>query len=260
MYNASTRTADAWHALFRMLFAELGLRIDIVAHAWPLPLSELWARDNLACGFMCGWPFVNDTSRRVVPLAVPVPEPASYAGLPRYRSEFLVHRSSEARSLSEALSGRIGWMAVDSQSGYQAPRAALGALSNSGEPLFSESKGPLHTPARVLNALNAGEIDLTAVDSFYLDLVRHHAPESIANLRTVGYTSWTPIPLLVASSARPSSEIAAIGEALRALHTMAGYEALMRDVLVRKFIAPDIAAYGTLLELAKTFPSYDTIR
>ncbi|WP_086380799.1 phosphate/phosphite/phosphonate ABC transporter substrate-binding protein [Caballeronia sordidicola] len=260
MYNASVKTAEAWNSLFSRLFAELELQIDIVAHAWPLPLTELWAREDLACGFMCGWPFVNETDHQIVPLAVPVPEPAWYAGLHRYRSEFLVNRSSAACSLATAFGGRIGWMSVDSQSGYQAPRAALGALSNDGKPLFAASIGPLHTPARALDALNAGEVDVVAVDCFYLDLARHHAPESVANFRTIGYTAWMPIPLLVASSARPESEIAAIREALVSLHTVAGYDALMRDVLVREFRMPEIAAYRSLIEMAEAFPSYDTIR
>ncbi|MGH8779869.1 hypothetical protein [Paraburkholderia sp.] len=70
----------------------------------------------------------------------------------------------------------------------------------------------------------------------------------------------SPSSGLVASSARPESEIAAIREALGSLHTVTDYDTLMRDVLVREFRMPEIVAYRSLIEMAEAFPWYDTIR
>ncbi|CAG9242809.1 phosphate/phosphite/phosphonate ABC transporter substrate-binding protein [Paraburkholderia caribensis] len=255
MYNASVCTTEAWQSLFEKLFLELGLTVEIIRHAWPLQLSTLWERKDLVCGFMCGWPFTGETGSNVVALAAPVPAPVSYEGLPRYRSEFLVRKDSPALSLVESLGTRIGWMSEDSQSGYQAPRATLGALLV-GPRLFSASIGPLHTPKRALEALDRAEIDITAVDSFYLDLLRCHAPEHLANFRTVHYTEWTPIPLLVAARTRPAQEINAIREALLSLHLRSEYHELLSQVLVREFRLPDVSAYGMLRTMAARFPEY----
>ena len=40
------------------LARECGVDLDVIDHAFPLPLAELWSRHDLACAFMCGFPYV----------------------------------------------------------------------------------------------------------------------------------------------------------------------------------------------------------
>ena len=58
MYNATTSVETAWDALFGQVFTDLGWPVEVIPHAWPAPLPELWERPDLVCGFMCGLPFV----------------------------------------------------------------------------------------------------------------------------------------------------------------------------------------------------------
>src|SRR5262245_52549711 len=202
MYNAVPRAARAWHSLFERLFSDTGVAIQIIEHSAPEPIDALWKMPDLCCAFMCGWPFVQSLQSAVPmrAIAAPVPSPARYQDLPRYCSEFLVRESSGWQSLEETFGHRFGWMAANSQSGFNAPRAHLARLAATKQRgLYSDVRGPFGTPMKTLEALQNDEIDIVALDCFFLDLCRHHEPARLAGIRCVETTRWTPIPLLVAA-------------------------------------------------------------
>ena len=250
MYNAGPRAASAWRALFARVFAQTGLAPEWIEHRWPQPIAELWARPDLACDFMCGWPFVRDG--RMHPIAAPVPSPSRYEHQSRYCSEFLVRESSHWTSLEDTFGHRFGWMAVDSQSGFNAPRAHLAPFVGARRPaLFSEVRGPLGSPMKALEALKSGEVDAIALDSYYLDLLRRHEPERMAGIATVGTTEWTPMPLLVAAPGMPRAAIQGLAEYLESVHEMPDFAPLLAGVLLERFEAPRVASYDRLEEMAR---------
>ena len=118
--------------------------------------------------------------------------------------------------------------------------------------VFAASIGPLDTPARTLAALRTRQIDVTALDGFYLDLLRHHAPDELAGLQSIAVTPWTPNPLLVASDTMPEPARRALADKLAGLD--ASYRALLDAVLVERFVVPDVAAYRVLLEPVSAYP------
>ena len=254
MYEAVPAAARAWRALFARVFADAGLDLAIVEHRPPAPLRELYERDDLGCAFMCGWPFVR--SGRMRPIAAPVPSPPRYEHLPRYCSEILVREASGWTNLEQTFGHRFGWTAADSQSGFNAPRAYLAAYvvpsrQTPGPNLYSEVKGPLGAPMAALEALHREEVDVIALDCFWLDLVRRHDPSKLAGVRTVATTPWTPIPLLVAAPGADDASIARLRETLTAIHERPDYAPLLADVLVERFVAPDAAAYANLEAMAR---------
>lgn len=250
MYNAAPRAAQAWRALFERVFAEADLEIEVIEHGAPAPIADLWARADLCCAFMCGWPFVRSGAMR--PIAAPVPSPARYAGLPRYCSEFLVREASGWRRLEETFGQRFGWMSGDSQSGFNAPRAHLARFVSAARPrLFSQSRGPLGAPMKALEALREGDVDVIALDGFFLDLCRHHEPGRLAGIRCVDTTPWAPIPLLVAAPGIDEEAVARLRAHLLDLHLRPSFAALLRDVLLTRFTMPDLEAYGELEAMAR---------
>jgi ABC-type phosphate/phosphonate transport system substrate-binding protein len=262
MYNAGPRAAAAWCALFEPVFAELALDIRIVEHRWPEPLAALWERSDLCCSFMCGWPFARSV-RAMQAIAAPVPSPPSYAGLPRYRSEFLVREASGWSTLEESFGHRFGWMATDSQSGFNAPRAHLARLRGAGRGrLYGEVRGPLGTPAATLEALRSGAVDVVALDSYFLDLCRRHQPEAVAAMRTVARTPWAPIPLLVAAPGIDPRIVERLRARLLSLHGAPEYAPRLADVLLERFAVPEPDAYPALEAMAALAAEqgYETIR
>jgi ABC-type phosphate/phosphonate transport system substrate-binding protein len=250
MYNAGPRAAAAWRALFERVFAEAGVAIDWIEHRWPQPIAELWGRPDLGCDFMCGWPFIR--SGQMLPIAVPVPSPPRYEHRSRYCSEFLVREASGWQRLEEAFGHRFGWMAADSQSGFNAPRAHLARFVTPERPaLFAKVRGPLGSPVKALEALHAGEVDAIALDSYFLDLCRWHEPGRLKGIASVAATEWTPMPLLVAAPATPRASVDALRDLLPTIHERPEYRPLLADVLLERFEAPRVEAYGQLEAMAR---------
>lgn len=250
MYNAVPAAARTWRLLFERVFAAAGVDVEFIEHRWPEPIAELWSRPDLCCAFMCGWPFAR--SGAMQPIAASVPSPPRYEGLPRYCSEFLVREASGWTSLGEAFGHRFGWMAEDSQSGFNAPRAHLAALVTAQRPrLFSESIGPLGSPMKALEALREDRVDVVALDSFFLDLCRHHEPARLAGLRCVATTPWTPIPLLVAAPGVDTAIVSRLRAHLLDVHERPEYRPFMANVLLARFAEPDVESYEALEGMAR---------
>lgn len=250
MYSAGPGAAAAWKALFTRAFADTRLDVSIIEHAFPKPIDALWSEPALFGAFMCGWPYARDRSGMQA-IVAPVPSPPRYQSLPRYCSDYVVRAASGWTRLEDTFGHRFGWMARNSQSGFNAPRAHLATLATQGEPLFSEVKGPLGNPAQSLRALRAGEIDVVALDGFYLDLARHHEPASLQDLRVVGSTPWTPIPLLVAAPGVDARSVAILRDHLLAVDEIAAYRPLLAGVLLERFAAPDLDSYTSLETMAE---------
>lgn len=251
MYNATPRSAAAWRALFARVHADAGLEIEIVDHKWPQPIDELWSREGLCGAFMCGWPFVR-AAVAMQAIAAPVPIPTRYEGLPRYCSEFLVREESGWTSLEETFGHRFGWMAANSQSGFNAPRACLSRFVSASRPsLYAEAVGPLGAPAHALAALTERKVDVIALDSFYLDLLRQHDPARLAGMRCIATTGWTPIPLLVAAPEVGRDVVTHLRSRLLGLHERAPYVPLLAEAGVRRFARPDVASYAVLESMAR---------
>ena len=262
MYNAVPRVAQAWLALFERVFADADVDVRIIEHGWPDPIDALWRDPELCCAFMCGWPFVR-SGGTMQAIAAPVPSPARYQGLPRYCSEFLVREASGWRTLQETFGHRFGWMADNSQSGFNAPRAHLAQFSAPQRPaLYAEVHGPLGTPGKALEALHGGDVDVIALDSFFLDLCRYHEPVKLAGLRCVATTPWTPIPLLVAAAGLDETVVARLRRHLLDIDTQPSYAPLLADVLLARFVAPDVMSYRELESMARAASEtgYEMIR
>jgi len=262
MYNAGPRAEAAWRALFTRVFRDAGAEVEIVQHGFPAPIDALWSDPDLCCAFMCGWPFMRSAEGQQA-IAAPVPSPPRYEGLPRYCSDYVVRAASGWNSLEETFGHRFGWMSANSHSGFNAPRAHLAGLVTAERPsLFREVSGPLGAPMTTLTALREEKVDVVALDSFWLDLLRYHHPEKWEGLRVVGSTPWTAIPLLVAARGVDPTIVARLRDFLVALDGDSSYRPLLRETLVARFVSPPLETYGCLEAMAQeaTSRGYAAIR
>lgn len=249
MYNAAPGAKAAWKVLLERAFAGTGAEVEFVEHGFPRPIDELWREPGLFGAFMCGWPF-SRADRAMKPVAVPIPSPARYEGRPRYRSEFLARASRGWTKIEETFWHRIGWMSRDSQSGFNAPRHFLSAYAQ-GEALYAESHGPYGTPIRTLEALVADEVDVIALDGFFLDLLRRHDPARLEGLATVAETPWTPIPLLVAAPGVEAAKVERLRENLLRLGEQPGGAELLAGAMLRGFAVPRLEDYAVFEVMAR---------
>ena len=214
MYSVNPQAAAAWKELFGWLARESGVELDILDHAFPLPLSDLWSRPDLGCAFMCGFPFMLAT-HRPRPVVAPIPAKAPIAGRPLYATCLVVRGESDFHTIEDTFGGRLGYTVADSHSGYNALRHhLLPYYRQRGAKLYRESIGPLTTPRRVIEALLAGDIDVGPLDGYALDLMRFHQPEFESQIRVVATTDPAPIPFLVASWGCPGEIVSRLQAAL----------------------------------------------
>ncbi|HET7031880.1 MAG TPA: PhnD/SsuA/transferrin family substrate-binding protein, partial [Casimicrobiaceae bacterium] len=151
MYDVTPEARRHWHALMSAAAGAAELEVVCIDHPPPAPLTELWARDDLILGTMCGLPLATRYPD-VQPLAAPVTSPAG-EDRPTYRAVWLVRADSSFDTLASTFGGRIGWTVEHSHSGFNAPRHALLAFRSAARrELYRESVGPLGDPRSALAA------------------------------------------------------------------------------------------------------------
>lgn len=106
MYAVNPETAAAWSALFEHVAARSGIQLDVITHAAPAPLEELWRRDDLGLAFICGYPFATGMFL-VQPVAAPVL--LSGDGHPHYATHLVVRADGNIATLADSFGQRLGW-------------------------------------------------------------------------------------------------------------------------------------------------------
>jgi ABC-type phosphate/phosphonate transport system substrate-binding protein len=141
---------------------------------------------------------------------------------------------------------------LDSQSGYQAPRAffSAGALAAGGR-LFGTTIGPVVTPRRVVDSLLTGAADAGPLDAWWHDLLRHHEPAVAARLRVIARTPSTPMPFLAASGAMAQDVRTRLITAFDAVATTAELAETRATLQLFGFAQVDSAEYSRLAERAR---------
>ncbi len=237
MYAVNAIVEDAWRTLLEWVIARAEVPCEVIDYPAPAPLPAMWARPDVGCVFMCGYPIAN-AQRPPRILAAPVPSPVRYGGNPVYCTDIVVRANSPLRQLPDIFGHRFAFTTVDSQSGYQAPRHFLAPFARDrGGRLFDAVMGPLVTPRRVVEALLAGEADAGPLDSYFHDLLRAHEPALAAQLKVLASTPMTPVPALVAASTLPQAQAGRLTAALLAVAHAKELAPIRETLLLRGFAA-----------------------
>ena len=244
MYSVAPAAVEAWRRLFEWVSKESGFPLEIVEHAYPASLDDLWRREDLAAVSMCGLPFARDR-RALVAIAAPIPAAARYGGRPVYFTDFVVRTDSPFRALTETFGHRIAYTTPGSHSGYNAARHHLLRYRKpERRRLYAEAVGPVVTPRRAVEAVAAGNAEVAPIDSYALDLLRLYDPALARSVRTVESTAAAPIPPLIASAGVERNQASRLRQAL----TRAPAHLLERLTL-SGFAEVDVARYAVLVVL-----------
>ena len=248
MYAVGTQAAELWRALLSAVTAQGGLNVEVIEHAPPAAIDDLWRRTDMADVFMCGLPYSRADPKPTL-IAAPVPSPAEFAGLPKYWSELVVRRDSRFTDLQSTFGGKICFTAPNSQSGYAAALQYLMAFdvarsSKAGarSPLYREIAAPAITPLGAVTAVVAGTADVAPIDAYAYTLLQKHRGDLTSRLRTVARTARTPIPPLVASIEGAT----ALRAAFTAAHRDPALKVLLAGLELSHFVTPDPRDYDAL--------------
>ncbi len=248
MYNISPQVTAAWDQVFATVGVRAGVAFDVIYHAFPSPIEELWALPGLGCVLMCGYPYIRATPRPQL-LAAPVPSSGQYKNQPVYFSHLLVAEDSPFQTIEDTFDHRISWTIENSQSGYNAVRSYLLPYRTAERPrLYRESIGPLGTFSVGVEGLRRNEIDVVPIDSFSYDLMLRDTPEALAGTRVLATTPATPFPPLIAGHDIDPEIVDRIREALLDIDTVPGLRSHLDTMLIRKFVAVSPEHYEPLLQ------------
>src|ERR1700730_13987861 len=179
MYSVTPEVAALWRSLLAAVLGKVDAPIDIVDHAPPAPISELWQRPDKAAVFMCGLPWSLATPRPTL-VAAPRPSPAAYGGRACYWTDLVVRADSPFQSLEQTFGHRLALTTPESQSGYAAPLHALMA-HGAAKPLYREIIEPRFTPMGALRAVIENKAEVAPIDSYAWALLAKYAPALTAH-------------------------------------------------------------------------------
>jgi ABC-type phosphate/phosphonate transport system substrate-binding protein len=251
MYSPAAGAAAAWRDFFRWLARAADVPLDIVEHAAPAPLAELWARADLGACFMCGWPLAKRVAK-VRPLAAPVMHDPHAQGRAVYWTDFVVRFGSDFAKLEDTFGRRIAYTAKGSHSGYNAVRHHLLRFLHEGRrQLYSEVVGPVVTPRSAALAVLEGRVEVAPLDAYAHALMRRHDPNLALGLRVVDRSAFAPMPALVASAGLDPLLVTRLTDALIGAAVDPEARQILTRLGLKSFAPVDIASYDLTLAFEK---------
>ena len=171
-----------------------------------------WRRPDLLFGQMCGYPLVRFHGAKPNLIATPCYDVPGCEG-PNYSSVIVVHADSRAQSM-EDLRGRIAAISgLDSHSGCHVLRAMVAPLASAGSKFFGRQI-ITGSHAGSLEAIEAREADVAAIDAVTFGLIKRSMPNALGGFRLLGRTPRAPAPPYVTSSTMPKDTVERIRDAL----------------------------------------------
>jgi ABC-type phosphate/phosphonate transport system substrate-binding protein len=181
---------------------------------WPEDLLAHWRDPQLLLGQTCGYPLTHALAGAVQLVGVFRYNAPGCDGI-FCRSQLLARTEHTGRNLADFRDLRAAFNSDDSQSGYNALRAAVAPLALHGR-FFAEAIAT-GGHAASLAALQQGRVDIAAIDCVTLDGLRRNLPQALADLCTIGQTPAYPGLPLITGQSTSAAELRALQAVLAAL-------------------------------------------
>ena len=184
---------------------------------WPEDLLAHWRDPQLLLGQTCGYPLTHALAGAVQLVGVFRYSAPGCDGI-FCRSQLVARTEDAGRPLADFRGLRVAFNSDDSQSGYNALRAAVAPLARHGR-FFAEALAT-GGHAASMAAVQQGRADIAAIDCVTLDGLRRNMPQTVAGLCTIGQTMAYPGLPLITGHATSVAELQTL---------QAGLAALVRD-------------------------------
>jgi ABC-type phosphate/phosphonate transport system substrate-binding protein len=247
MYAVSPEAEGSWQALLGHVTREAEVPLDYVPYPAPQPLEDLWARPDLGCVLMCGYPIALRLAD-VEPIAAPIPDAGWAGSRPVYRSDLIVRKDSPYRTLEDTFGGVAGWTVPHSHSGFNAFRHhLLRYRTPERRRLYREVKGNLVTARRILDSVLVGSIDVGPLDAWWHRLITRHKPELTEGIHVLDSTALAPIPAFVAGPALPKASHTRLAQAFAAAASRPWFAELAEPLCLMGFAPVTREGYAPTL-------------
>ncbi len=248
MYAVTPAVEVVWRSLLQRITSTAGVTMEYLPYPAPQPLETLWARPDLGCVFMCGYPVALQLAA-VVPLAAPIPRASWAAGRPHYRSDLIVREDAPYLTLEDTFGGRAGWTVEHSHSGFNAFRHHLLQYRTAARPtLYREVLPNLVTARAILDAVREDRIDVGPLDAYWHLLIARHNPALTAGVRVLAATDVATLPAFVTAASTPAPTVDALRNAFADASRQPWFSDFADALLLDGFAPVEATDYARTLE------------
>ena len=214
----------------------------------PSDRHDAWRREGLLFSQTCGYPAA--TALRDVLRVVATPHYAAPGCEgPRYSSVVVAREASRVSALEELRGAVCAFNSRDSQSGYNALRAAIAPIARDGRFFARTVETGAH--AASMEAVRCGRADVCAVDCVTWALHARHRPSALSGLAVVGRTAQVPGLPFVTAAGVSDATLESVRSALGRVFDRADLAATREALLVRGVSILPIDAYEPLLAMER---------
>ena len=242
-----------------------GLSLHLKAHGFadvPVELTrtghyqDSWRSPNLLLSQTCGYSFANEFAGRLTAVVTPHYDVEGCEG-PNYSSHIMVRAKDGIGELRDLAGRRAAYNNRDSMSGMLALKLVFAPLAKGGTFFGETIESGGH--AKSLEALQAGRIDVCAIDSVCVAIARRHRPELVDGIVAIARSPLVPGLPYVTLTSRGEKDIERMRRAVadafadpalgpaRASLFLSGFSLLTPgDYAVMRDLERDMAAGGGL--------------
>ena len=211
--------------------------------------ERAWRRPDLLFGQVCGYPLVRSHGVKPKLIATPCYDVPGCEG-PEYSSVIVVHADSHASEM-EDLRGKVAAIsAIDSHSGCHILRAMVAPLASPGSRFFGRQM-ITGSHAGSLEAIEAGEADVAAIDAVTFSLIKRSMPDALGSFRVLGRSPLAPAPPFVTSASTSADQLSRIRDALVDALADPDLAACRDELMIRGAKIVEVAQYQRIEELAR---------
>lgn len=192
-------------------------RVRAAGYAAPDALDRvishdgIWLQPDLVLAQTCGYPYVSHLRGKVRLVATPVYDFAGGEGTERV-SFIIVAATSNAAALSDLRGSVAAINDWGSNSGMNLLRAAVMPLAREGRFFSSIKITGGHLPS--IEAVQAGEADVAAIDTVSWGLLARHRPDMLEGVRILAETPGGPGLPFVTRLTATDAEVEALRQAI----------------------------------------------
>ena len=238
-----------YRQLLNYIGQKLGREIQFIQRKTYGEINELLAKGQIDLAFICSGPYVEGKRKHGFQLvATPEVQKSHF-----YHSYLIVNKTGSFQKL-EDLRGRVfAFSDPDSNTGKLVPTYWLSQMGERPETFFSKTIYTYSHDNSIL-AVAKSLVDGAAVDGLIWEYYHHKNPIFTSQTRIIRKSEPYGIPPMVASSAIPYELMTKIRELLFSMHKDPKGQAILNELMIDKFIAPNDRWYDSIrkinLELA----------
>ena len=246
MYLSNRQAVQSVWELLAHRLAHAGIQDLPRALDWPQDYLAHWREPRLLLSQTCGYPLTHALAGAVQLIGLFTYSVPGSAGI-LCRSHLVARQEHAAYALADFRGLRAAFNSDDSQSGYNALRAAVAPLALQGR--FFADVVETGSHAASLAAVQHRRADLAAIDCVTYAGLGRDMPQALAGLCIIGQTQPYPGLPLVTGRDTSASELLAVQTALAALVRDAAAAPALHALGIKGFETLPLARYQVCVDM-----------